>query len=303
MRVSFIDGHRGVYGVEPICAVLPIAPSTYYERKAREADPERLPPRAKRDAALREEIRRVWEENFQVYGVRKVWRQLRREGVGVARCTVARLMRALGLQGAVRGRKFKTTVPDETAARPADLVDRHFTATRPNELWVADLTYVATWRGFVYVAFVIDVFARRIVGWRVSNSLRTDLALDALEQALHARPDTEDLVHHSDRGVQYLSIRYTERLAEAGIAPSVGSVGDSYDNALAESVIGLFKTEVIVRRGPWRNQEAVEFATLEWVDWFNNRRLLEPIGHVPPAEFEQAYYRHQEAPAMEAGVN
>jgi putative transposase len=231
--VSFIDGHRGVYGVEPICAVLPIAPSTYYERKAREADPERLPPRAKRDAALREEIRRVWEENFQVYGVRKVWRQLRREGVGVARCTVARLMRALGLEGAVRGRKFKTTVPDETAARPADLVDRHFTATRPNELWVADLTYVATWRGFVYVAFVIDVFARRIVGWRVSNSLRTDLALDALEQALHARPDTEDLVHHSDRGVQYLSIRYTERLAEAGIAPSVGSVGDSYDKGYA----------------------------------------------------------------------
>lgn len=224
---SFIDDHRGLYGVEPICAVLPIAPCTYYERKAREADPERLPARAKRDARLRAEIRRVWQENFQVYGVRKVWRQLRREGLGVARCTVARLMREMGLQGAVRGRKFKTTIPDESAVRPSDLVDRDFTATRPNELWVADLTNVATWRGFVYVAFVIDVFARTIVGWRASGSLRTDLALDALEQALHARPDTDDLVHHSDRGVQYLSIRYTERLAEAGIAPSVGSVGDS----------------------------------------------------------------------------
>jgi transposase InsO family protein len=301
--VAFLDDHRGVYGVEPICAVLPIAPSTYYERKAREADPGRLPPRAKRDATLREQIRRVWQENFQVYGVRKVWRQLRREGLAVARCTVERLMREMGLQGAVRGRKFKTTVPDEAAVRPADLVDRNFKATCPNQLWVADLTYVATWRGFVYVAFVIDVFSRTIVGWRASGSLRTDLALDALEQALHARPDTDDLVHHSDRGVQYLSIRYTERLAEAGIAPSVGSVGDSYDNALAESVIGLFKTEVIRRRGPWRHLEAVEFATLEWVDWFNNRRLLEPIGNVPPVEFEETYYRHQEALAMGAGVN
>jgi putative transposase len=300
---SFVDEHRGVYGVEPICAVVPIAPSTYYERKAREADPERLPPRAKRDAALREQIRRVWQENFQVYGVRKVWRQLQREAVAVARCTVARLMRDLGLAGAVRGRKFKTTIADDTAVRPADLVDRNFTATRPNQLWVADLTYVATWRGFVYVAFVIDVFARTIVGWRASSSLRTDLALDALEQALHARPDVDDLVHHSDRGVQYLSIRYTERLAEAGIEPSVGSVGDSYDNALAESVIGLFKTEVIRRRGPWWHLEAVEFATLEWVDWWNNRRLLEPIGNIPPVEFEAAYYRHQEAPAMGAGVN
>ncbi len=300
---SFIDDHRGRYGVEPICAVLPIAPSTYYERKAREADPVRLPARAKRDATLRAEIRRVWQENFQVYGVRKVWRQLRREGMAVARCTVVRLMREMGLQGAIRGCRFKTTVPDESAVRPADLVDRNFTATRPNQLWVADLTYVATWRGFVYVAFVIDVFARRIVGWRASSSLRTDLALDALEQALHARPDTDALVHHSDRGVQYLSIRYTERLAEAGIAPSVGSVGDSYDNALAESVIGLFKTEVILRRGPWRHLEAVEFATLEWVDWFNNRRLLEPIGHIPPVEFEEAYYRHQVDPAMVAGVN
>jgi putative transposase len=300
---SFIDEHRGIYGVEPICAVLPIAPSTYYERKAREADPERLPLRAKRDATLRDQIRRVWQENFSVYGPRKVWGQLRREGLAVARCTVERLMRELGLEGAVRGRKFKTTIPDDTAARPADLVDRDFTATRPNQLWVADLTYVATWSGFVYVAFVIDVFSRTIVGWRASSSLRTGLALDALEQALHARPDIDDLVHHSDRGVQYLSIRYTERLAEAGIEPSVGSVGDSYDNALAESVIGLFKTEVIRRRGPWRHLEAVEFATLEWVDWFNNRRLLGPIGNIPPVEFEEAYYRHQEASAMVAGVN
>ncbi len=295
--VSFIDEHRGAYGVEPICAVLPIAPSTYYEQKARQADPGRLPARAKRDTMLRVEIRRVWEANFQVYGIRKVWRQLNREGIRVARCTVGRLMRAMGLQGAVRGRTIKTTVADDTTDGLSDLVNREFAASHPNALWVSDLTYVATWQGFVYVAFVIDVFARRIVGWRASRSLRTDLALDALEQALWARPDTDRLVHHSDHGSQYLSIRYTERLAEAGIELSVGSVGDSYDNALAESVIGLYKTEVIRRRGPWRNLEAVEFATLEWVDWFNNRRLLEPIGHVPPAEFEEAYYRGQETQA------
>jgi putative transposase len=293
--VSFIDEHRSTHGVEPICAMLPIAPSTYYAQKARQADPDRLPSRTKRDAALRGEIQRVWDENFRVYGARKVWRQLNREGIGVARCTVERLMRAEGLSGAVRGRKFKTTIADATAARPSDLVCREFSASRPNQLWVSDLTYVATWQGFVYVAFVIDVFSRMIVGWRASRSLRTDLALDALEQALWARPETQQLVHHSDRGVQYLSIRYTERLAEAGIEPSVGSVGDSYDNALAESVIGLYKTEVIRRRGPWRNLEAVEFATLEWVNWFNNRRLLEPIGNVPPAEFEEVYYRDQKA--------
>jgi putative transposase len=300
--VSFINEKREAYGVEPICTVIPIAPSTYYEQKARQTDPGRLPLRTKRDAILRDEIRRIWEGNFQIYGARKVWRQLNREGIQVARCTVERLMRAMGLEGAVRGRKVKTTVADASAHRPADLVSREFTANRPNELWVADLTYVATWRGFVYVAFVIDVFARTIVGWRASGSLRTDLALDALEQALYARPDTDRLVHHSDRGVQYLSIRYTERLAEAGIEPSVGSAGDSYDNALAESVIGLYKTEVIRRRGPWRHLEAVEFATLEWVDWFNNRRLLEPIGNIPPAEFEEAYYRTQEAPAMVVGL-
>jgi len=297
--VSFIDDHQDVYGVEPICAVVPIAPSTYYEHKAREADPTRIPARAQHDAALRPEIQRVWDENLQVYGAKKVWKQLNREGMTVARCTVARLMRDLGLRGAVRGRKFKTTIPDEASARPLDLVDRDFTASRPNELWVSDLTYVATWRGFVYVAFVIDAFARRIVGWRASSSLRSDLALDALEQALYERSEdgTDGLVHHSDRGVQYLSIRYTARLAEAGIEPSVGSTGDSYDNALAESVIGLFKTEVIRRRGPWRSLEDVEFATLEWVAWFNHNRLLEPIGYVPPAEHEQTYYCRQQAPA------
>ena len=303
--VSFIDEHRDTHGVEPICTQLPIAPSTYYEQKARQAAPSRLPARAQRDNRLRPEIRRVWDENFQVYGVRKVWRQLGREGLEVPRCTVERLMRQMGLQGAVRGRKFKTTVPDESAARPLDLVDRDFNATAPNQLWVADLTYVTTWRGFAYVAFVIDAFARMIVGWRVATTLRTDLALDALEQAIYDRPelDMERLVHHSDRGVQYLSIRYTERLAEAGIEPSVGSKGDSYDNALAESIIGLFKTEIIRRQGPWRTVEDVEFATLEWVDWWNNRRLFEPIGNVPPAEFETAYYADQNAPAMEVGVN
>ena len=296
MMVAFIDRHREECGVEPICAVLPIAPSTYYAYKAREADPTLNSARAQRDEVLRGEIRTVWENNLEVYGVRKVWHQLRREGTAVARCTVERLMRGLGLQGAVRGRRFKTTIPDEAANRPLDLVERNFTAERPNQLWVSDFTYVATWKGFVYVAFVIDVFSRRIVGWRVSSSLRTDLALDALEQAICERQDEREdrLVHHSDRGCQYLSIRYTERLAEAGIEPSVGSRGDSYDNALAESVIGLFKTEVIRRRGPWRNVEDVEFATLEWVWWFNHHRLLEPIGYVPPVEYEEAYYRQQE---------
>ena len=300
--VAFIDEHRETHGVEPICAMVPVAPSTYYAHKACQADPTRMSARAQRDSWLKDQIRRVRAENFDVYGPRKVWRQLHREGIVVARCTVERLMRELGLRGAVRGRAFTTTTRPDAAPRPADLVKRAFVAIRPNELWVADLTYVATWRGFVYVAFVIDVFARCIVGWRVSGALRTDLALDALEQALHARPVTGGLVHHSDRGGQYLSIRYTERLAESGIEPSVGSVGDSYDNALAESVIGLYKTEVIRPRGPWRHLEAVEFATLEWVDWFNNRRLLEPIGHVPPVEYEQQYYQAQNAPVMVAGV-
>jgi transposase InsO family protein len=301
--VSFVDEHRKDYGVEPICSVLPIAPSTYYTHEARRQDPSLLPDRAKRDAELRVSIDRVWRENFQVYGPRKVWRQLKREGDKVARCTIERLMREMGLQGAIRGKKFKTTIPDDKAMRPPDLVDRDFTASRPNELWVADLTFVATWRGFVYVAFVIDVFSRMIVGWRASNSLRTDLALDALEQAIWSRSATEGLVHHSDRGSQYLSIRYTERLAEAGMEPSVGSVGDSYDNALAECVIGLFKTELIRRRGPWRSLEDVEFATLTWVSWFNSHRLLEPIGYIPPVEFEQDYYRNRQTTAMAAGVN
>jgi putative transposase len=291
--LSFIDAHRDEYGVESICKVLPIAPSTYYEHKARELNPQRAPVRVQRDRELTPEIHRVWHANWQVYGARKVWKQLNRESIAVARCTVERLMRDIGLHGVVRGRAFKaTTIANGALPRPPDHVKREFTVTRPNALWVSDLTYVATWRGFVYVAFVIDAFARRIVGWRASSSLRTDLALDALEQALHAREiDAEQsLIHHSDRGVQYLSIRYTERLREAGIEPSVGSVGDSYDNALAESIIGLFKTEVIRRRGPWRNLEAVEFATLDWVHWFNHQRLLESIGYVPPAELEAAYY-------------
>jgi transposase InsO family protein len=288
--VDFIDCHRDQYGVESICAQLPIAPSQYYEHKARDADPKRRPPRLRRDAALLPQIRRVHEENFGVYGARKVWRQLGREQIVVARCTVERLMRALGLQGVVRGRKCRTTIADESAELPLDRVNRQFEATRPNELWVADFTYVATWTGFVYVAFVIDVFARRIIGWRVARSMHAELVLDALEQAIWSRSAIEGVVHHSDRGSQYLSIRYTERLAEAGAQPSVGSVGDSYDNALAESVIGLFKTEIIHHRGPWRSLEAVEYATLEWVDWFNHRRLLEPIGNIPPAELEAAYY-------------
>jgi transposase InsO family protein len=298
--VAFIDAHREAYGVESICRQLPIAPSTYYEHKAREVDPERLPPRARRDEALKPEIQRMWDENHQVYGARKVWVQLNREQIRVARCTVARLMGVLGLQGAKRGKTWKTTIPDAVADRPADLVRRQFQAERPNQLWVADFTYVSTWAGVVFVAFVIDVFARRIVGWRVARSMHTDLVLDALEQALWLRTGTEGLVHHSDRGSQYLSIRYTERLAEAGVDASVGSVGDSYDNALAETIIGLFKTEVIHRHGPWRTMDAVEYATLEWVDWFNHRRILEPIGDIPPAEKEQMYYQQLEGSAMTA---
>jgi putative transposase len=279
--VAYIDQHRQTYGVESICRVVPIAPSTYFRRKAEQADPTKRSARAIRDEVLKAIILRIWREHDHAYGAHKVWKQMGREGLREARCRVRRLMRALGLRGVVRGRTWTTTTqPDPTAERPADLVQRRFTATQPNQLWVSDFTYVATWHGFVYVAFVIDVFARRIVGWRVSSSLRTDFVLDALEQAIYARCDETvgDLVHHSDRGSQYLSMRYTERLADAGIEPSVGSRGDSFDNALAESVIGLFKTEVIRRKGPWRTLEAVEFATLTWVDWFNHRRLLEPIG-------------------------
>ena len=285
-------------GSNLFCAELPIAPSVYYEHKRREREPERRSARCKRDGELRVRIRRVWETNFGVYGARKVWRQLQREGVGVARCTVERLMRHQGLKGVVRGETKRTTIPDDSAARPADLVDRSFEADGPDRLWVADITYVPTWSGFAYAALVIDAYSRFIVGWRVSASLRTDLALDALEQAIWARrPDAADpdrrLVHHSDAGSQYLSIRYTNRLAEAGISPSVGSVGDSYDNALAESVIGLYKTELIRQRGPWKDRDQVEYATLEYVDWFNHRRLLEPIGNIPPAEREANYHRDQ----------
>ena len=294
--IAYIDEHRDRFGVEPICEVLPIAPSTYYDARHR-------PPSARmlRDTELKAEIARVHAANFGVYGARKLWRQLRREGIDVARCTVERLMREMGLQGVRRGKTRTTTTPDEAAARPADLVQRDFSATRPNELWVADLTYVATWSGFVYVAFVTDVFSRFIVGWQASRSLRTDLALDALEMAIWRREgELDGLVHHSDRGSQYLSIRYTERLAEAGALTSVGSRGDSYDNALAETMIGLYKTELIRRRGPWRRIDDVEYGTLEWIDWFNHRRLLEPIGNVPPAEFEATFYRRED-PTYTAG--
>jgi putative transposase len=296
--ISFVDACRDDYGVEPICRVLAIAPSTYHAHAARRARPEMAPARVKRDTELSVEIKRVFNENFQVYGVRKVWRQLLREGYDVARCTVARLMKKMALQGVIRGRRVRTTVSDKATPCPLDHVNRRFRAPRPNLLWVSDFTYVATWTGFVYVAFVIDAYARRIVGWRVSRSAHAGFVLDALEQALHDRkPVSGDLIHHSDRGVQYVAIRYTERLVEAGLVPSVGSVGDSYDNALAETINGLYKAEVVHRRGPWRSLEAVEYATLEWVDWFNNRRLLELIGHVPPAEAEAAYYAALEEPA------
>jgi putative transposase len=288
--IAYIDRHKDRYGVEPICHLLPIAPSTYHQARRRP-----ISARAVRDAKLKVEIARVHAEHFGVYGARKVWRQLHREGITVARCTVERLMGELHLEGVRRGKPHKTTTPADSSARPADLVERDFSATRPNQLWVADLTYVATWSGFVYVAFVVDAFSRFIVGWQASRSLRTDLALDALEMAIWRRQaQLEGLVHHSDRGSQYLSIRYTERLAEVGAVTSVGSRGDSFDNALAETIIGLYKTELIRRRGPWKGIDEVEYATLEWVDWFNHRRLLEPIGDVPPAEFEAAFQREED---------
>jgi putative transposase len=307
--VRFIDEHRHdqvpgwdgrEFGVEPICRVLTehgcqIAPSSYWAARKRPACA-----RVVRDAELVTQIRRVHEENYGVYGVRKVWRQLNREGIAVARCTVERLMRAEGLAGVVRGASKRTTRPDPAAARPEDLVERQFAAQRPNQLWVVDFTYVATWSGFCYVAFCVDVYARVITGWRASRSMSTDLVLDALEMGIwhrHRQGRTiTGLVHHSDAGSQYTSIRYTERLAEAGATPSIGSVGDSYDNALAESIIGLYKTELIRRCGPWRNLDEVEIATLEWIDWFNNRRLFEAIGHIPPAEAEAIYYLTEPSP-------
>jgi putative transposase len=290
---DFIDQYRDTFGVEPICKVLQIAPSAYWRHAALRREPHRRCARAHRDEALQPEIQRVWQANMQVYGVEKVWRQLAREGTVVARCTVQRLMRRLGLRGVMRGKVVRTTIGDAKAPCPLDLVNRQFRAERPNQLWVSDFTYVSTWQGWLYVAFVIDVFARRIVGWRVSSSMQTDFVLDALEQALYARQPERDgtLVCHSDRGSQYVSIRYTERLAEAGIEPSVGSKGDSYDNALAETINGLYKAELIHRRAPWKTKEAVEFATLKWVSWFNEQRLLAPIGYIPPAEAEANYYR------------
>jgi putative transposase len=272
---------------------LQIAPSCYRRHAAQRRNPALRCDRAKRDDEVSAEVQRVWHTNMQVYGADKVWKQLNREGIGIARCTVERLMKRLGLQGVRRGKVVRTTVPDTSAPCPLDRVNRQFKAERPNQLWVSDFTYVSTWQGWLYVAFVIDVYARRIVGWRVSSAMRTDFVLDALEQALYDRqPQNSDaLVHHSDRGSQYVSIRYTERLGEAGIEPSVGSRGDSYDNALAETINGLYKTELIHRRAPWKTKESVELATLQWVHWFNHIRLLEPIGYIPPAEAEANYWR------------
>jgi putative transposase len=290
---AMVDEHRGEHGVEPICDVLQIAPSAYRRHAARHRDRSLLSARAQRDEVLMPKIEQVWNTNLQVYGADKVWKQMNREGEAVGRCTVERLMRRLGLRGVKRGKVVRTTLSVNKTRCPLDKVNRQFKAERPNQLWVSDFTYVSTWQGWLYVAFVVDVFARRIVGWRASSSMNADFVLDALEQALYARQPERDssLVHHSDRGSQYVGIRYSERLAEAGIEPSVGSKGDSYDNALAETINGLYKAEMIHRRGPWKTKEAVEMATLEWVAWFNNHRLLGPIGYVPPAEAEANYYQ------------
>jgi len=288
--IAFIKEHRAICGVEPICRVLQIAPSTFYAHLAIDRDPELASDRAKRDIELRPAMKQVWEDNRSVYGARKLWHAMRREGYDLARCTVERLMRDIGIEGVLRGKKVKTTWSDKAQPCPMDRVNRQFRATMPNQLWVSDFTYVSTWQGFVYVAFVIDTFANKIVGWRASRSQQTQFVLDALEQALYERRPSDSLIHHSDRGSQYVSIKYTERLADAGLEPSVGTVGDSYDNALAETMIGLFKAEVIHRLGPWKSADAVEWETLKWVDWFNNRRLLEPIGYITPAEAEEAFY-------------
>ncbi|WP_347887816.1 IS3 family transposase [Nitrosomonas europaea] len=291
---AYIDQYRSIYGVEPVCKVLQVAPSAYWRHAARQRYPQLRSARARRDELLMADIGRVWQANMQVYGARKIWYQLQREGVTVARCTVERLMRQLGLQGARRGKIIRTTVVRQNATCPRDLVNRMFHANRPNQLWVSDFTYVSTWQGWLYVAFVIDVFARRIVGWRVSSTMSTDFVLDALEQALYDRRPADTLIHHSDRGSQYVSIRYTERLAQAGIEPSVGSRGDSYDNALAETINGLYKAELIHRRAPWKTRAAVELATLEWVAWYNHQRLLGSIGYIPPAQAEENYRQTQD---------
>ncbi|MDN7351020.1 IS3 family transposase [Acetobacter senegalensis] len=293
----FIEEHRQTYGVGSICRVLSIAPSAYYASRARQENP---CVRSQKDKELCHEICWVWNNNFCVYGARKVWHQLKREGLDVARCTVERLMRRMGLKGVMHGKGVRTIRPDPARPCPQDLVRRQFHAPAPNRLWVSDFTYVSTWQGFVYVAFIIDVFARVIVGWRVSSTAHTDFVLDALEQALCQRRPEGKVTHHSDRGCQYVSIRYTQRLAEAGLVASVGSVGDSYDNALAETINGLYKTELIYRQGPWKNREAVELATLKWVDWFNNRRLLSSIGNIPPAEAEARFYAQQKSHALAA---
>ena len=300
-----MDDHRDDFGVEPICKAIQIAPSGYRVHAARQREPALHCPRTLRDQVLMPQIEQVWRSNFEVYGADKVWKQMKRQGTMVARCTVERLMRRLGLQGVRRGKAVRTTISSPHAPCPLDRVNRQFKADRPNQLWVSDFTYVSTWQGWVYVAFVIDVFARRIVGWRLSSSMQTEFVLDALEQALYARQPERDssLVHHSDRGSQYVSIRYSERLAQAGIEPSVGSRGDSYDNALAETINGLYKAEVIHRRGPWKTKEAVELATLEWVAWFNHHRLLGPIGCIPPVEAEANYWRQQALGKSAARVN
>lgn len=290
--INFIDDYRSVFGVGPICRVLEIAPSTFYAFKAAERDPNLVSDRCRQDRVDRVAIKQVFDASRGRYGARKIWHQLRREGRSIARCTVERLMKIMGLQGVVRGKKVITTNPDAAQPCPDDKVNRAFVAAMPNQLWVSDFTYVSSWQGMVYVAFVIDVFARKIVGWRVSTSMTTGFVLDALNQAICQRAPSEadKLIHHSDRGSQYLSIRYTERLAEAGIDTSVGSVGDSYDNALAESIIGLFKTEVIKFLGPWKSVGQVEWETLKWVDWYNKARLHSAIGYVTPQEAEMAFY-------------
>lgn len=291
--VEFIDCHRSNYGVEPICRELPISVSAYYEYKLRQADPDRRPLRQRQDEVVCAEIKRVRSENYDVYGSRKIWLQLRREGQPVARCTIERLMQRLELRGALRGKDKRTTVCSPEDEKPHDLVQRKFAASRPNQLWVADFTYVRTQQGFAYCAFIVDVFSRCIVGWNVAGHMRSSLVLTALEQALYARRERSELIHHSDHGKQYLSIAYSSKLIEAGIRPSAGSVGDSYDNAMAESIIGLYKTELTRRRGPWRSTQELEIATLAWVDWFNNRRLMGPLGFIPPREYEEDWYRNQ----------
>jgi putative transposase len=289
--VDFINEHREAYGVESICSELPIAPSTYYRAVDLNAHPEKRSKRAKADEVLSDRILDVWESNYRVYGYRKIWHTLLREGCEVARCTVARLMNNLEICGRRRGKKVITTKPDQQAVCPKDLVNREFRAEQPNELWVADYTYVSTWQGFAYVAFVIDTFGDRIVGWKLSTSQTTDFVLDALEQALSDRAVTADeLIHHSDRGSQYVSVAYTDRLNDAGVKPSVGTVGDSYDNALAETINGLYKTELVHNLGPWKSIQALELATLNWVHWYNHQRLMGTIGYVPPAEYENLYY-------------